>query len=239
MQEVTTELTGLKRHITQMTSAIFGSRSSNLGQEVLIKLKADYTLVEQLYTGAQRTIATISRTNQAPSLLSDVLSKLSVLPARIEEIKRPVARAGAITALSRAKAWQEELDPAELATSFPSFKEDGSPFDKKDFAACVKEMRPLASLIAEETYLSRYQATYTADNQKMPTQAYEIVDLIPPIHKHTFAPAIDPSELIDDEAEFQALTGINWSSPNFQTMDEEEEPVQDDLEASSLQDQEN
>ena len=44
----------------------------------------------------------------------------------------------------------------------------------------------------------------------MPTLAYKIVDLIPPIRKHTFAPEIDPSELIDDEAEFQALTGINW-----------------------------
>ena len=55
--------------------------------------------------------------------------------------------------------------------------------------------------------------------------------------KHTFAPEIDPSELIDDEAEFQALTGINWSSPNFQTMEEEEEPVQDDPKSSTRQGQ--
>ena len=123
---------------------------------MLIKLKAVYTLVEQLYTGAQRTIATISPTNKAPSLLSHVLSKLSVLPARIEEIKRSAARASAITALCRAKAWQAELDTAELATGFPNFKEDGSPFDKKDVSSCVKEMRMLASLITEETYLSRY-----------------------------------------------------------------------------------
>ena len=64
-----------------------GPQSSNVGKEMLIKLKAVYTLVEQLYTDAQRTIATISPTNQAPSLLSNVLSKLSVLPARIDEIK--------------------------------------------------------------------------------------------------------------------------------------------------------
>ena len=102
-----------------------GPRSSNLGKEMLIKLKAVYTLVEQLYTGAQCMIATISPSNQAPSLLTDVLSKLSVLSARIEEIKRSAARAGAIMALSRAKAWQSELDPAELATGCPSFKEDG------------------------------------------------------------------------------------------------------------------
>ena len=59
-------------------------------------------------------------------------------------------------ALSRAKAWQSELDPAELATGCPSFKEDGSAFEKKDFAACVKEMRPLASLLVEETDLTKY-----------------------------------------------------------------------------------
>src|SRR5215216_2446990 len=124
---------------------------------MLVKLKAVYTLVEQLYTGAQRKLATISPTNQAPTLLSDVLSKLSALRARIKEIKRSAAKAGVVTALSRAKAWQPELDPAELATGCPSFKEDGTPFDKKDFAACVKEMHPLASLIADETDLTKYQ----------------------------------------------------------------------------------
>ena len=103
-----------------------------------MKLKAVYTLIEQLYTGTQRMLATISPTNQAPTLLSDVLKKLSVLHARIEEIKRSSARAGAVTALSRAKAWQAELDSAKLATGYPSLKEDGTPFDKKDFSACVK-----------------------------------------------------------------------------------------------------
>ena len=99
-------------------------------------------------------------------------------------------------------------------------------------------MHPLASLIAEETDLSKYQAVYTTENEKMPTPAYKIADLIPPVRKHTFAPEIDPSELIDDEAEFQALTGINWSSPDFQTVEGEEEPTRDDPEASNRQDQE-
>ena len=196
-------------------------------------------MVEQLYTGAQRTIAAISPSKQTPSLLSNVLSGLFVLPARIEENKRSAARAGAITALSRAKAWQSELDPAELATGCPSLKEDGSPFDKKDFAACVKAVRPLASLLVEETDLSKYQAACTSENQKMLTSAYKVADLIPPIRKHTFAPEIDPSELINDDAEFQALTGINWSSPDFQTVEGEDEPAWDDPEASSRQDQYN
>ena len=91
-----------------------GPRSSNLNQDMLVKLKAVYTLVEQLYNGAQRTLATISPTNQAPTLLIDVLKRLSVLRAKIDEMKRSSARAGAVTALSRAKVWVPELDPSEV-----------------------------------------------------------------------------------------------------------------------------
>ena len=109
---------------------------------MLVKLKAVYTLVEQLYTGTQHELATISPTNQAPTLLSDVLKKLSILPERINKMNRSSARVGAVIALSRAKAWLAELDPADLPTRYPSLKEDGTPFEKKDFAACVKEIRP-------------------------------------------------------------------------------------------------
>src|SRR3990170_2013832 len=105
-----------------------GPRSSNFNQDILVKLKAVYTLVKQLYTGAQCTLATISPTSQAPTLLSDVLKRLSVLPARIDEIKRSSTRAGAVTALSQAKAWLPELDPSEVATGYPSLKEDGTSF---------------------------------------------------------------------------------------------------------------
>ena len=121
-----------------------------------MKLKAVYTLVEQLYTRTQRALATISLANQAPTLLIDVLKKLYVMPERFNEMKRSSARAGVVTALSRAKAWLAELDPDDIATGYPSLKEDGTPFEKKDFAACVKEIRPLASLIANEIDLSRY-----------------------------------------------------------------------------------
>ena len=137
------------------------------------------------------------------------MKKLSVLPARIDEMKQSSARAGAVTALSRAKAWLTELDPAEIATGYPSLKEDGTPSEKKDFSVGVKEIRPLASLIANETDLSTYQPAYSMENQKMPTPAYKVMDLIPPIRKHTFAPEVDPSELIDGEAESQALCGID------------------------------
>ena len=70
----------------------------------------------------------------------------------------------------------------------------------------------------------------------MQTPAYKVMDLIPPIRKHTFAPDIDPSNLIDDEAEFFALRG--WSKSNYQTVEEEEEPARDEPEASHQQGQE-
>ena len=129
--------------------------------------------------------------------------------------------------------------PGRASYWVSKFKRRRHTLDKKDFTACVKEIRPLASLIAVEMDLSKYQATYDIENQKMPTPAYKVMDLIPPIRKHTFTPEVDPSELIDDKAKFQALCGIDWSSPNFQTTKEDEEPARDDPEASNCQGQEN
>ena len=113
-----------------------GPRSKNLSQDHVIKPKAVYTLVEQLYIGAQRALAAISPANQGPNRLSDVLKKLSILPARFQEVKRSCARAGALTALIRSKAWLPDLDPADVARRYPTVKEDGSLFEQDDFVAC-------------------------------------------------------------------------------------------------------
>lgn len=204
-----------------------------------IKLKVVYTLVEQLYTGAQRTIAAAIHKKHPPSLIKGTLEKLSVLRQRIEELKRSDARAGAMTALSRAKAWQADLDPEDLANGCTSAKEDGSPFSADDFAKIAREMLPLVSKLAKETDLSQYQAAYDTENKKVKAPVHQEVDLIMPTRKHTFAFDIDPSSLIDDEAVFRALTGINWATPDFQPMDnqgDEEEEVQDDPETSTRQD---
>ena len=115
-----------------------GLQSKNLRQDPLIKLKAVYTLVEQLYIGAQRALAAISLANQGPNWLSDVLKKLSILPTRFQEVKRSCARAGALTALSRSKAWVPDLGLADIAIGYPTVKEDGSPFDQDDFVACLQ-----------------------------------------------------------------------------------------------------
>ena len=79
-------------------------------------------------------------------------------------MKRSSARAGAVTALSRAKAWLPKLDPADISIGYPSLKEDDTPFEQKEFAACVKEIRPVAILIANETNLTKYQPTYDLGN---------------------------------------------------------------------------
>ena len=94
---------------------ISGTRIGHLGSDVRKKLKAAYTLVEQLYTGAQRIICTASHNKPAPTLIQDTMMKLSVLPARIEELKKSAARTGAINALIRAKAWVLDFDPIEAA----------------------------------------------------------------------------------------------------------------------------
>ena len=120
-----------------------------------VRLKAIYTLVEQLYTGAQRTIDAALHKKRPPTLINETLERLLVVPKRIEELKRASARAGALTALSRAKAYQADLDPEDLANGCPSVKEDGTPFSADDFADIVRSMRPLATWLAEETKLSQ------------------------------------------------------------------------------------
>ena len=223
-------------HCHQLTWLCYtGPRSSNLNQNVLTKLKAVYTLVEQLYTGSQRALAVVALSNEVPTHLADVLRQLVVLPQRFQELRRASARAGAIAALSRAKAFLPELDPADIAVGYPSLKEDGTPFDEKDFAACVKSVRPVATLIGNDTDLTKYQPSYDAENQRIPTPRYEAVSLIPPTRKHTFAPEVDPAGLIDDEAQFEALSGIDWKSSTFQVMGTAGGAERDEPEASTQQ----
>ncbi|XBI15619.1 hypothetical protein VPH35_058006 [Triticum aestivum] len=227
LTEKTAELSGLKRQVSQMVTAIFGSRSANLNQSVVTKLKAVYTLVEQLYTGSQRALAVVALSNEVPTHLAEVLRRLAVLPQRIQELRRASARSGAIAALSRAKAFLPELDPADIALGYPSLKEDGSAFDQKDFAACVKAVRPVATIIGNDTDLTKYQPGYNAENQRIPTPRYEAINLIPPARQHTFAPEINPDGLIDEEAQFEALSGINWKSSTFEALgsaEAEDEP---------------
>ena len=200
---------------------------------MLIKLKAVYTLVEQLYSGSQRALAVVALSNTPPHLLQDVLKHLAMLPQRIQDLRLSSARAGAVAALSRAKAWLPELDPADLALGYPSRKEDDTVFDDHDFIACVKVIRPVATLIGNDTDLTKYSPGYDSENRRIPNIPYDDVSLIPPTRKHTFAPEVDPAGLIDDEAEFEALSGIDWASSTFQDKTADGEAEKDNPETSS------
>ena len=74
----------------------------------------------------------------------------------------------------------------------------------------------MATQIGNDTDLTKCQPGYDKENRRIPTPHYDDVSLIPPIRKHTFAPEVDPTGLIDDEAEFEALSGIDWASSSFQ-----------------------
>ena len=91
-------------------------------------------------------------------------------------------------------------------------------------------MRPLASKLAEETDLSHYQSIYDANNKRVHAPTYDVQNLIPPIRKHTYAPNVEPSTLISDEVVFQAFTGIDWATIDFQPLggEEEVEPTPED-----------
>ena len=165
--------------------------------------------------------------------MQDVLKSLAFLPQRIQDLRRSSSRAGAVAALSRAKAWLLELDPADLALGYPSLKEDGNAFDDHDFHASVKAIRPVATLIRNNTDLSKYVSAYDNNNRKIPNAPYDQINMIPPIRKHTFAPEVDPAGLIDGEAEFEALSGIYWASSTFQEKTTDREAAKDNLEPSS------
>ena len=138
-------------------------------------------------------------------------------------------------ALTRAKASIADLDPVDIAKGFPSEQENGAEFDNEALKAMTREMHPLASQLAEEANLTVHRSFYDANNKRVDAAVKEVQNLIPPIRKHTYAPDIEPSTLISDEAVFQALTGIDWATIDFQPLgrDEEDEPVQDDPQPSS------
>ena len=109
-----------------------GTRITHLGSDMRMKLKAAYTLIEQLYSGAQRAICTAAHNKPPPTFKKETLEKLSMLPARLDELKRSTARSGVLTALIRAKAWIPDLDSSDIGSGYPSIKEDNSEFNNDD-----------------------------------------------------------------------------------------------------------
>ena len=222
-----------------LKKSLAGTRITHLGADMRMKLKAAYTLVEQLYSGSQQAISTVAYNKPAPTLIKETLEKLGMLPARIAELKRAAARAGALTALIRAKAWIPDLEAEDIIKGYPGVKEDGSNFDNDDLRRLTKQMRPAASKLAEDTDLSHFQPFYDAEGKRQPADIHEVEELVPLIRKHTYAPDINPSDLIHEEAVFQALTGIDWPTADFQRLGRDEEvPTSTDPQLSNRRDEE-
>ena len=143
-----------------------GTHITHLDSDMRMKLKAAYTLIEQLFSGLQRAICTAAYNKPPPSLIKETIEKLPMLPAQIDELKRSAARLGALTALIRAKAWIPDLELADIIKGYPGVKEDGLDFNNDDLRRLTKEMRPIASKLADGTNLSHFQPVYDVDGKR-------------------------------------------------------------------------
>lgn len=172
---------------------------------MLMKLKVVYKLTEQLYVGTLRSLVALSGGKKPPIQIKIMLDQLSTALAQVTEYRLSVAWAGAIVALGQAKAWQSELDPVEIATGCPKFMDDGSAFEEQDFNNCVREMRPVACKLIEDLNSNHYTPTYDENNNEIKPPTHDVIDLVPSRRKHIFAPNLDPSISLNDEATFEAL----------------------------------
>ena len=80
----------------------------------------------------------------------------------------------------------------------------------------------MACKLVEELNLNNYTMAYDSNNQKIKPPSHDVVNLIPPWCKHIFAPDVDHYIILNDEATFEALTGIDWTSANLQMAINEE-----------------
>ena len=64
-------------------------------------------------------------------------------------------------------------------------------------------MRPVACKLIEELSLNKYMPAYDDNNQKIKPPAHDVVNIIPPRHKHIFTPDVDHSIILNDEATFE------------------------------------
>ena len=195
-----------------------------------MKLKAVYSLAEQLYCGNLCTMKAMLTEKCIPKHMKGVIELLSTLPKQVGELKRSAARQGAMAALSRGLAFAPKLTTEEMMDGFPAKKVDGSDFAKADYVKCMKDSRVLASSLADELDLSTYQAAYDAENKRVHCPTFESRSLAPTRHKQLFAPGLDASPFFD-QTQFEALTRCNWDVDNLQIKDVEE-PAKDDQPAS-------
>ena len=83
----------------------------------------------------------------------------------------------------------------------------------------MRGVRPQATTLGDDTNIDKYLPGFDAENKNMATPLYKVTDLIPHVRENTFAPEVDPAGLTDEEAEFVAVNGFDWSKPSFQPTD--------------------
>jgi hypothetical protein len=187
-----------------------GRRNHNLVELPLVKLKAVYKFLVQLYVGGAYCIMAIKNTKAPPHYIMEMLKELSTVPQWIQELKQSASRQGAMYALTRAKAYLPEIEPALLADSFPEFNADGSEFTNEDYVRCMKETRVAATNIAVGLDLEKFQAGYSEDGKRMSMPDPKPVELNPPRRKQNFAPDVNPSTVMKTDSVFEAVRSIQW-----------------------------
>src|SRR6266566_7550121 len=120
-----------------MPDYLAGERSRQLSSDSVMKLKAFYSLAEQLYCGALCTMKAMLTEKCIPKHMKGLIELLSTLPKQVGELKRSAARQGAMAALSRCLAYAPELTTEEMMDGFPSKKVDGSDFTEIDYVKCM------------------------------------------------------------------------------------------------------
>ncbi|KAI5017178.1 hypothetical protein ZWY2020_037556 [Hordeum vulgare] len=178
LDTVQQELSGLKRHISNMAQAVFGPRVANLQDDCVLMVKAIYTLTEQLYTGSVLTVKAVMGTKEPITSIKKMLGCLSTLPPQIGELTRSAARKGALTTLSRCLAYGPEINPEEVAAGFPRLKDDGSEFAEEDYQHVVKDSVTATRLLCKLD-LSKYQAAYDNKNKKVNPPTFVTTSLTP------------------------------------------------------------
>ncbi|KAI4996695.1 hypothetical protein ZWY2020_052037 [Hordeum vulgare] len=210
LDTVQQELSGLKRHISNMGQAVFGPRAANLQDDCVLMLKAIYTFTEQLYTGCVLTVKAVMGANETITSIKKMLGSLSTLPPQIGELARSAARKGALTTLSRCLAYAPEINLEEVVAGFPQLKDDGSEFAEEDYQRVVKESRLAETQLAASLDLSKYQAAYDKKNKKVNPPTFVTTKLTPRRPKNPFDLEADLSSVLNDEDEFAVLSKSNW-----------------------------
>jgi hypothetical protein len=176
-----------------------------------MQLKVTYTFLEQLYTGCLRTIRYVMHAKDMPATIKDTLAILSTMPNQLKELKNSTARAAAIFTLARVKAYNEDVELSDLPGVFPQHDHAGKDFTTEDFNRLRIETQPVATKLAEEVSLDRYQVAYNDAGERIESGSFKAISLIPYGRKDYFVPDIDPSNLIGEADSFAALSAIDWT----------------------------